>query len=93
MTSFVDVGLPWGRGLFFGFGLTIGSAGLGRRIFNGGPPLGVRPGVRSAGEALMTRTSTDECLKSELLVDSAKDELMWGESKVVGVGRYEWACN
>ena len=41
----------------------------------------------------MTRTSTDECLKGELLVDSAKDELMWGESKVVGVGRYEWACN
>ena len=45
------IGARWGG--FFGFFRTIGSAAFGRRITCGGPPLGVRPGVRSAGEALI----------------------------------------
>ena len=38
---------------FRGFGRTRGSTFFGRRIIGATPPLGVRPGVASAGEALI----------------------------------------
>ncbi len=57
------VEVPCGRGLFLGLGLTMGSAGLGRRITGGGPPLGIQPGVRSAGEALIAVMSMDRSLE------------------------------
>ena len=40
-------------GGFRGFGRTRGSTFFGRRIIGATPPLGVRPGVPSAGEALI----------------------------------------